>query len=135
MAVIGVAPGIRGAVSRPPTAVAGWPMAGVRAGVGRVPARGIISAVALVAACLVAMAALAAHWAPAVATSGQAAPVVAEGVAVPAWTVSPGDTLWGIAQALRPDVDPRITVERIREANGGDLQILQPGRVLLLPRM
>ena len=62
-----------------------------------------------------------------------AAPV-AESAAYPAWTVAPGDTLWGIARATAPDADPRATVEVLRTLNGFDAQhVLQVGDVLQLP--
>lgn len=32
-------------------------------------------------------------------------------------TVTPGQTLWGIASTVNPDVDPRVTVAAIRDAN------------------
>ena len=43
----------------------------------------------------------------------------AAGVAAPAeWVVRPGDTLWSIAAAVAPDVDVRITVDRLVARNG-----------------
>lgn len=46
----------------------------------------------------------------------------------------PGDTLWSIAVRARPDTDPRITVERILEANGLASPVIQPGQRLILPQ-
>jgi len=45
----------------------------------------------------------------------------AAGVAAPSgWVVGPGDTLWSIASAVAPDVDVRITVDRLVALNGED---------------
>jgi Tfp pilus assembly protein FimV len=46
-------------------------------------------------------------------------------------TVSPGDTLWGIARSLRPGGDPRPVVDALARANGGST--LQAGQQLLIP--
>lgn len=48
-------------------------------------------------------------------------------------TVRPGETLWQIALTARPDDDPRVTVERIREMNGLDESPLQAGQALFVP--
>lgn len=56
----------------------------------------------------------------------------AAGVAAPPEVVvRPGDTLWSIAEAVAPDVDVRITVDRLVELNGG--QPLVVGQRLTLP--
>ena len=47
--------------------------------------------------------------------------------------VRPGDTLWGISERYMPDVDPRIGVEWISEANGLETAIIHPGDVLNVP--
>jgi len=47
--------------------------------------------------------------------------------------VSHHDTLWEIASLARPDVDPRITVQRIIDLNSLSGPIIQPGQRLLLP--
>jgi len=48
-----------------------------------------------------------------------AAAASAAGVAAsPEWVVRPGDTLWSIAAAVAPDVDVRITVDRLVARNG-----------------
>ncbi|MEZ5185936.1 MAG: LysM peptidoglycan-binding domain-containing protein [Candidatus Nanopelagicales bacterium] len=58
----------------------------------------------------------------------------AESAAMPAWTVSAGDTLWSIARATDPEADPRVTVGRLREVNGlSDEHVLQVGEVLQVP--
>jgi LysM domain-containing protein len=45
--------------------------------------------------------------------------------------VQPGDTLWGIAQALAPDADPRPLVAALGEI-AGDGPLL-PGQLLTIP--
>jgi Tfp pilus assembly protein FimV len=47
--------------------------------------------------------------------------------------VQPGDTLWDIAQRVRPGADPRDTVILIQEANGVDAGTLQVGQSLVVP--
>jgi Tfp pilus assembly protein FimV len=47
--------------------------------------------------------------------------------------VRSGDTLWSIAQRVRPQDDPRVTVAAIEDANGIDASSLQPGRALVIP--
>ncbi len=47
--------------------------------------------------------------------------------------VEPGDTLWGIAVRTSGDADPRVTVQRIIDANGLSGPIVQPGQRLRLP--
>ena len=46
------------------------------------------------------------------------------------YVVQPGDTLWSIAHQLDPGGDPRATVDRLVELNGGSA--LQPGQRLRL---
>ena len=48
-------------------------------------------------------------------------------------TVRPGETLWGIAERVRPDADPRATIARIRDMNGLTSSAAQAGQVLLVP--
>jgi hypothetical protein len=43
------------------------------------------------------------------------------------------DTLWDIASRGRPEVDPRVTVQRIIDLNGLSGAIVQPGQRLRLP--
>jgi nucleoid-associated protein YgaU len=45
--------------------------------------------------------------------------------------VQPGDTLWGIAQSLDPDTDPRPLVAALSDLVGGGP--LQPGQLLRVP--
>jgi hypothetical protein len=66
--------------------------------------------------------------APATATSDRGDGVVAERV-----TVQPGDTLWAIAERVRPGADPRATIARIKDMNGLTSGAAQAGRVLLVP--
>jgi Tfp pilus assembly protein FimV len=64
-----------------------------------------------------------------------AAAAPAESAAYPAWTVSSGETLWSIAAATAPQVDPRDAVSEIRSLNGLPADhVLQVGEVLQLPR-
>jgi hypothetical protein len=44
-----------------------------------------------------------------------------------------GDTLWKIAEAIRPEQDPRITIESIRDANQLKTVTVQPGQKVLVP--
>jgi LysM repeat protein len=46
----------------------------------------------------------------------------------------PGDTLWSIAVRVRPNTDPRITVDQIMAANRLASPVLQPGQRVVLPR-
>jgi LysM repeat protein len=48
-------------------------------------------------------------------------------------TVAPGETLWQIAERVRPAADPRATVARIRNMNGLASSSVLAGRVLLVP--
>jgi nucleoid-associated protein YgaU len=48
--------------------------------------------------------------------------------------VRAGDTLWRIARARAgPDADPRPMVEALRDANGLETALLQPGTSLVVP--
>ncbi|HXF74300.1 MAG TPA: LysM peptidoglycan-binding domain-containing protein [Actinomycetota bacterium] len=48
--------------------------------------------------------------------------------------VRPGDTLWGIAQAIvGPAGDPRPLVDAMIRANGVDPGAIRPGQVLEVP--
>ena len=52
----------------------------------------------------------------------------AAGVAAPPTVVvQPGDTLWSIAAAVAPDVDVRITVDRLVALNGSSPIVGRPG--------
>ncbi len=61
-----------------------------------------------------------------------AAGVTASAPAAPATVVvRPGDTLWSIAAAVAPDVDVRVTVDRLVALNGPTPIV--PGQQLVLP--
>lgn len=47
--------------------------------------------------------------------------------------VSPGDSLWSIAERVAPTADPRRTVARLRDLNNVADGMLRPGEVLVLP--
>ena len=70
----------------------------------------------LIAVAVVASAALTSHAAPLV------------GV-----TVSPGDSLWVIAQRLAPDADTGLLVDQIRVANHLSSDQVVPGQELMVP--
>ena len=71
--------------------------------------------VAVVALLVLAGAALARIAGGVPSAAGSSAPPAAVDTVV----VQPGDTLWSIAEAVAPGVDPRITVDRLVERNGG----------------
>ena len=51
------------------------------------------------------------------------------------YTVAAGDTLWEIAtEQYPPAEDPRATIEAIRQENGLEGYLIQPGMRLQLPR-
>ena len=51
------------------------------------------------------------------------------------YTVAPYDTLWSIVvEHYPPSDDPRMAVEAVREANGLEGYVIQPGEQLELPR-
>jgi Tfp pilus assembly protein FimV len=54
-------------------------------------------------------------------------------VATQTVVVQPGDTLWSIAQRVRPAVDPRETIAWIQDANDVDAGGLEAGRSLVVP--
>ncbi|PSL00714.1 LysM domain-containing protein [Murinocardiopsis flavida] len=55
------------------------------------------------------------------------------GLGEPSVTVREGDTLWTIAERLRPDEDPRRTVEELVSINNLTTPRLAPGQELVLP--
>jgi Tfp pilus assembly protein FimV len=105
-----------------------------RTGAGVLRHAGLLVAAGLLAAVLLAMAlslgvralgagAAAPQPAPTAASSAANDPVVpGDGIVV----VRAGDTLWGIAQALRPQGDVRALVDRLAERAGGPE--LSPGQ-------
>ncbi len=92
----------------------------------RLTRRGRMVLLALLLGLLVGFVVLA--MAPATATSDRGGAVVAERV-----TVQPGDTLWAIAERVRPGADPRATIARIKEMNALTSGVAQAGQVLLVP--
>lgn len=48
-------------------------------------------------------------------------------------TVSPGDTLWSIAERVAPTTDPRDTIDAIVRLNALDSSVLSAGDVLAIP--
>jgi LysM repeat protein len=49
-------------------------------------------------------------------------------------TVLPGQSVWAIAESVHPEIDPRITVDLIEEANGlRSASLVRPGAVLTVP--
>lgn len=98
----------------------------VAAGPVRLTRRGRLVVVALLLG--LALGLLVVATAPATATSDRGGSAVAERV-----TVRPGETLWAIAERVRPDDDPRATIERIRDMNALDSGVAQAGQVLLVP--
>lgn len=62
---------------------------------------------------------------------GSTTPVVAGAQSV---TVQAGGSLWDVARQVNPDVDPRVTIAAIRQANGlGPAELVQPGTTLAVP--
>lgn len=92
----------------------------------RLTRRGRLVVLALLFGLLLGIVAFA--MAPATATNDRGDSVVAERV-----TVQPGDTLWAIAERVRPDADPRATIARIKDMNGLTSGAAQAGQVLLVP--
>lgn len=98
---------------------------------------GLVAVVVLAATLLLATAAVAriAGGAPSAAggpSPTSAAASSAAGVAAPStMVVQPGDTLWSIAAEIAPEVDVRITVDRLVALNGG--APIVAGQELALP--
>lgn len=63
--------------------------------------------------------------------TGAPVAIRARPVAARVWVVSPGETVWGIVQAVGVKGDPRPMVDRLTAQLGG--RALQPGERLLLP--
>lgn len=65
--------------------------------------------------------------------SGPAPNAMVAGSATTTMTVQDGDTLWEIAEQVRPGEDPRRTVHEIVELNDLSDSTLIPGQTLVLP--
>jgi LysM repeat protein len=52
----------------------------------------------------------------------------------PTVVVQPRDTLWSIATRVSSGHDPHAVIAEIRELNGLDGYVVQPGDTLILPR-
>lgn len=91
----------------------------------RLTARGQVAAFV---ASFVALAALVVGAGQMVEASGASA--AGEPVAV---VVGAGDTLWGIAQEIAPDRDPRSVVQQIRSLNDLGTRAIVPGQSILVP--
>lgn len=48
-------------------------------------------------------------------------------------TIDQGDSLWGIAESIAPDGDPRVVIDEIIRLNGLDGAVVEPGQCLALP--
>lgn len=93
----------------------------------RITARGRRALAVVVAAPVLALAALGALQATTATAGLEASTVVHETI-----VVQPGETLWSIASAVAPDVDPREVIADIQRINaiGG---AIQPGQELAIP--
>lgn len=67
------------------------------------------------------------------ALEGGAGGVALVGAPSRTYVVRPGDTLWSIAERLRPGADPRPIVDAIERANGVSAGELVPGQALRIP--
>lgn len=85
----------------------------------------VLAALSLV---LVVLSAGAVGGLPAIAGTGDTAPVAGQHV-----TVRPGETLWSIALRTAPQADPRQTVAHIIDLNALESSAVQAGSVLLVP--
>lgn len=93
----------------------------------RLTRRGRIVLGALVATPVVALSML-------IATPGALAESEARGNDFEYMTVLAGDTLWGIAEVIAPDADPRDVVAEIMSLNQLDSASLTPGQEIAIPR-
>ena len=63
-----------------------------------------------------------------------AQPAAPAAVGTTSVTVLPGQTLWGIAESVNPQADPRVTVQAIRNVNGLESgSTLRSGSVISVP--
>ncbi len=64
---------------------------------------------------------------------GQFSADAADGPSTTVAVVQAGDSLWTIAQRIRPDADPRATIWRIKELNELPGSVVQVGQALVVP--
>lgn len=88
----------------------------------------------VVVVCAVVLVLLAGFWTGArhgarATSGGERGPAVARESVV----VGPHDTLWGIAVRARPEVDPRVTVQRIIDLNALSSAVVNPGQKVYIP--
>ncbi|GLY77850.1 LysM peptidoglycan-binding domain-containing protein [Actinoallomurus iriomotensis] len=88
----------------------------------------------VVVVCAVALALLAGYWTGArhgarATSGGERGPAVARESVI----VGPRDTLWGIAVRARPEVDPRVTVQRMIDLNALSTAVVNPGQKIYIP--
>lgn len=48
-------------------------------------------------------------------------------------TIHQGDSLWGIAESIAPNGDPRVVIDEIIRLNGLEGAVVEPGQRLALP--
>ena len=92
----------------------------------RLTRRGRLTLVLLVAALVAVVMVIGAASVSAV-TSAPAAPATATVV------VQPGQTLWGLAEQVAPNEDPREVIKRISDLNALTSPIVAPGQSLVVP--
>lgn len=100
-------------------------------GQGEANARSALRVLALIAAVLLVLA-----GAPVMAAFGSESPASLAGTESPAYpvvTVKAGDTLWGLARRLAPDVNPVVAVRQLREVNALPDGLIRVGQRLRLP--
>jgi len=56
-----------------------------------------------------------------------------QGPATAVVVVQQGESLWSIAQAIAPNVDPRATVNDIKDLNGMSSAVVIPGQSVVVP--
>jgi len=72
-------------------------------------------------------------WAQADASIGAPAGPASSSAVTDTWVVQPGETLWTVAGAIAPDVDPRETIASIVALNALSDTAVVAGQTLLVP--
>lgn len=72
-------------------------------------------------------------WAQADASIGAATGPASSSTVTDTWVVQPGETLWTVAGAVAPDVDPRETIASIVALNALSDTAVVAGQTLLVP--